>query len=149
MHNELFKQLREEHQLVKQILHKMLEAPEGSRRDLLRELKLNLLPHMEAEEKAFYPVLSKNTEAHQPSLEALEEHHVSKMVLDEIENTEFSSDIFLAKCRVLNDLLNHHIEEEEHEIFELARESISKQAAGEIYNNFLNQRNDYKARLAA
>lgn len=59
MHNDLFKQLREEHQQVKQILLKTLEAPEGSRKNLLEELKLNLLPHMEGEEKAFYPVLSK------------------------------------------------------------------------------------------
>lgn len=149
MHNELFKQLREEHQLVKQILLKMLEAPEGSRRNLLGELKLNLLPHMEGEEKAFYPVLSKKMDAHQTSLEALEEHHVSKIVLNEIENTEFSSYIFLAKCKVLNDLLNHHIDEEESKIFELTRKNISEQVAGEIYNNFLSQRNDFKGRLAA
>lgn len=63
MHNDLFKQLQEEHQLVKQILLKMLKSPEGSRKDLLEELKLNLLPHMEGEEKAFYPVLSKNRSA--------------------------------------------------------------------------------------
>jgi len=149
MHNVLFKQLQEEHQQVKQILLKTLEAPEGSRKNLLEELKLNLLPHMEGEEKAFYPVLSKKTEARQPTLEALEEHHVSKMVLKEIENTPFSSEIFLAKCKVLNDLLNHHIDEEEHEIFELTRKNISEQAAGEIYNNYLNQRDDYRGRLAA
>lgn len=148
MHDELFKQLREEHQLVKQILLKILKAPEGSRKDLLEELKFNLLPHMEGEEKALYPVLSKKAEAHQPSLEALEEHHIGKMVLNEIENTQFSSDTFLAKCKVLNDLLNHHIDEEEDEIFELARKNISEQAIQEIYNNFLNQRNDYKGRLA-
>ncbi|NLL14194.1 MAG: hypothetical protein GX267_12385 [Fibrobacter sp.] len=149
MHNDLFKQLQEEHQLVKQILLKMLKSPEGSRKDLLEELKLNLLPHMEGEEKAFYPVLSKKTEAHQPSLEALEEHHIGKIVLHEIENTDSSSDTFLAKCKVLNDLLNHHIHEEEHEIFELARNNISEQATEEIYNNYLSQRNDYKGRLAA
>ena len=51
------------------------------------------------------------------------------------QNTDSSSDTFLAKCKVLNDLLNHHIHEEEHEILELARNNISEQATEEIYNN--------------
>lgn len=149
MHNELFKQLTQEHQQVKQIISKMLKAPPDSRESLFEELKINLLPHMEGEEKALYPVLTKKQDAHQPALEALEEHHVAKTVITEIRNTEPNSDTWLAKCKVLSDLLNHHIQEEEEEIFELTRKTISEQVAGEIFNNYLSQRNDFKGRLAA
>ena len=85
-------------------------------------------------------MLSKKTERTNLLWKHSERHHIGKIVLHKIENADSSSDAFLAKCKVLNDLLNHHIHEEEHEIFELARNNISEQATEEIYNNYLNQR---------
>jgi hemerythrin-like domain-containing protein len=82
------------------------------------------------EENAFYAVLSSNQDSRQSSLEALEEHHVARIVINEIENSAFESDIWLAKCKVLQDLLEHHIEEEEDEIFELTRKIVSEQQTG-------------------
>ncbi|MBN1604263.1 MAG: hemerythrin domain-containing protein [Chitinispirillaceae bacterium] len=149
MENELFKQLKQEHLEVKQILSRIVSSPVDSRKNLFKELKINLLPHMEAEENAFYPVLSNKQDSYQSALEALEEHHVAKMVINEIENSAFESDTWLAKCKVLQDLLEHHIDEEESEIFELTRKTISEQQTEEIYNNFLALRNDYRGRMAA
>lgn len=149
MSNEFFIQLHNEHQKIQQTLSKINEGSLESRNQLFNELKINLLPHMEAEEKAFYPVLVNNEDVHQSALEAIEEHHISKILFSEIQNSDPNSDVWLAKCKVLKDLLDHHIEEEEEEIFELTKESIPEQKINQIYNNYLIQKDDFRGRLAA
>lgn len=149
MYNQLFDRLQNEHTEVKRILTKILQSPVSSRNNLFNELKINLIPHIEAEEKTFYPILAQKQESHQASLEALEEHRVAKILFNELQNDRSDSDNWLAKCKVFKDLLEHHIEEEESEIFKLTRKVLSEQDIAQVYKEFLSEQNYFKGRLAA
>ena len=52
--------------------------------------------------------------------EAYEEHHVVKLVIDELPDVELEDEQFEAKVTVLDELIEHHVEEEEKDMFKLA-----------------------------
>src|SRR4029079_14800092 len=64
--------------------------------------------------------------------EAVEEHHVVDMVLPEIKDTDENSDEFAAKAKVLKDLVEHHAEEEEEEMFPNARKLMDASELKEL-----------------
>ncbi|HEV7572697.1 MAG TPA: hemerythrin domain-containing protein [Thermoanaerobaculia bacterium] len=119
--------LKADHVKVKGLL-RQLEAT-GSRatkererlvRDIERELKV----HSQIEEELFYPTfkkVSESTESEELFYEATEEHHVVDMVLPALKAANPKSHEFEAKAKVLKDLLEHHIREEETQMFVQAR----------------------------
>jgi hemerythrin-like domain-containing protein len=78
--------------------------------------------HMTIEETIFYPAVrelgTKNTEEMVP--EAYEEHHVVKLVLAQLPAVDLENEQYEAKVTVLSELIEHHVEEEETEIFKVA-----------------------------
>jgi hypothetical protein len=77
---------------------------------------------MAIEEEIFYPAVAeletKKTEDMVP--EAYEEHHVAKLVIAELPNVDPDDERFKAKITVLSELIDHHVEEEEEEMFKTA-----------------------------
>ena len=92
------------------------------RRKALRDIERQLTMHTDIEEAIFYPaVRGIGTEkATDMILEAVEEHHVVDLVLKELPKVDPKADTFEAKMTVLKELVEHHIEEEEKEMFPLA-----------------------------
>ena len=87
--------------------------------------------HTLFEEEIFYPAFRVAVEGKKDEhlyYEALEEHHVVDMVLPEIKGSSKGSDEFAAKAKVLKDLVEHHAEEEEGQMFPKARKLMK--AAG-------------------
>ena len=76
--------------------------------------------------------------------EALEEHHVVDLVLPEIKETEPDADEFKAKAKVLKDLVEHHAEEEETEMFPRAKKLMDRAQLMELGQQLA----DAKASLA-
>lgn len=121
--------LKKDHQLVQDLLQK-LESSSGrasrSRDSLLSEIDQELKTHSLIEEEIFYPAFKESvTKKDQQKLyfEAKEEHHLVDVVLGEFEDAE-DNDSFSAKCKVLKDLVEHHIEEEEREMFPMAKKAM-------------------------
>ena len=115
----LKKQHREVLGLFKQI--ERSEDP-GERRRLLDEITDALKAHSELEEEVFYPAIRESgvKKAEELVLEALEEHHVVDLVLAEAPDVDPEAESFAAKMTVLKELVAHHIEEEEEEMFKMA-----------------------------
>jgi hemerythrin-like domain-containing protein len=87
---------------------------------IVRELKV----HMTAEEDVFYEAVKKRTgEIKDDVDEGYEEHHVAKVLIGEIEDLEPGSDSWVAKMTVLIESVEHHIDEEEDELFPSVRSS--------------------------
>ena len=80
--------------------------------------------HASIEEQLLYPALRARLDDDFPVLEALEEHHVAKASLAEIEKLLPTSERFDAKVAVLIESVRHHVEEEERDLFELLRTSF-------------------------
>ena len=115
----LKKQHREVEALFKKIEKTRSAAP---RRTLMAELASNLKLHMTIEEEIFYPAVQglETRKAEEMVLEAYEEHHVVKLVLAEMPRVNPEDERFEAKMTVLSELVEHHVEEEEKEMFKLA-----------------------------
>jgi hemerythrin superfamily protein len=115
--------LKKQHKEVK-ALFKEIEDTEGARerRRLMNEIAIALEGHTAIEEEMFYPAVRglETQKAEEMVLEAFEEHHVVKLVLKELPQVDLEDERFEAKMTVLSELVEHHADEEEKEMFKLA-----------------------------
>ncbi len=137
-HHEFLDILHQEHEKVKSTLEQLtMSAGGGSQRQqLFNMLKQDLTPHLIGEEKYFYPALQQKPDAKMDALEAIEEHHAAELFLDELDKTPIQEDRWTAKCMVLKDLVEHHVQEEESKVFEKARKDLSEDQMQDIMQNF-------------
>lgn len=114
--------LKQQHREVKGLFREAKKAEAGDRRGILDQIEAKLRHHMEIEEGIFYPAVrelgTKKTEELVP--EAYEEHHVVTLVLNELPDYDTDDERFEAKMTVLEELIEHHVEEEEKEMFKSA-----------------------------
>jgi hemerythrin-like domain-containing protein len=139
MHEEFFAQLHTEHEEVTNILSRMQDTTTGAhktRQDLIHRLRAALIPHMQAEQEAFYPALVEQDESHDEAMEALEEHHAAQLLFEELSDLPPDADNWKAKAKVLMELIEHHIAEEEQEIFELTEKLLEHDEIEEIREQF-------------
>jgi len=116
--------LKKQHKEVK-ALFKKVENTEGARerRRLMNEISIALEGHTAIEEEMFYPAVRglETQKAEEMVLEAFEEHHVVKLVLAELPKVDPADERFEAKMTVLSELVEHHADEEEKEMFKVAQ----------------------------
>jgi hemerythrin-like domain-containing protein len=139
MHQQLFDRLHEDHEFFKSTLESLLETGQQDteeRTSLLEKLKSELLPHMHGEEKGFYALLRDHAESKMKALESMEEHHVASIVLQELDSMDKSDEVWGAKLQVFQELIEHHIREEETEVFEKARQALSENQAHQALDIF-------------
>jgi hemerythrin-like domain-containing protein len=119
--------LKKQHREVKALFKKVeaTTAP-GQRRRLMEEIASHLKVHTELEEKIYYPAVKtiETKKAEEMVLEAYEEHHVVDLVLAELPKVDPAADTFEAKMTVLKELIEHHVEEEEGEMFPMAEKKL-------------------------
>jgi hemerythrin superfamily protein len=118
----IFEALRLSHDtqrvMATQILETQGDSPERGR--LWRELKHELAAHAQAEERCFYQVLIGFDESIAQARHGMAEHHEMDTLVDELNKMAFSSSGWLAHFRKLHHKVFHHLEDEEHAIFQLA-----------------------------
>ena len=113
--------LEQQHDEVKK-LFKQIEKAEGERAgQLFTQIRDRLKLHEELEETHLYPRLKEDTAAGEIVLEAYQEHHVMDVLIDEIGRLKPSDEAFEPKVKVLQENTEHHIEEEEKELFPKVR----------------------------
>ena len=118
--------LKRDHDRMKVLLTRALTAgAEERREDLLGHLHRDLVTHERMEEELLYPKLRDNPRTRDIVLEGYEEHHVADQILDELLETPADTDIWKAKMKVLKESIEHHIKEEEEEMFKKARKVLS------------------------
>jgi hemerythrin superfamily protein len=105
----------------------------GDRADKTRESVVakiieELSVHAGIEETVFYPaVRDRLAAAEEPMvLEALEEHHLVNLTLNELQSMSAQDERFAAKVTVLREIVDHHVEEEENELFKRVRSEFSR-----------------------
>jgi hemerythrin-like domain-containing protein len=132
--NKLYHMLKEDHDKVKELFSQIedKEMDMDSREDVFSEIQSELHEHFEKEEKFFYPPLKEEGETREKALEAYEEHHVAKNVLKEFGKLSVEDEHWMPKIKVLKEIITHHIEEEEKEIFKVASKSLGKEKLDQI-----------------
>jgi len=113
-----------------------IQEEKADKENLFSRIEEELEIHMEGEEKYLYPALEESEEAREHVLEAYEEHHVAKTVLEEAGNLDKDDERWDAKVKVLCELVDHHIEEEEGELFKIAKDVLDEDRRQEIARQF-------------
>jgi hemerythrin-like domain-containing protein len=122
---DAFELLKADHQKVAELFD-LLETASGKRKlDVFKRIKSELEVHTHIEETIFYPALEKPEETHDLTLEAYEEHNVVKALLAELSGATSATDEWQAKAKVLRENVEHHVDEEENELFDKADDALS------------------------
>jgi hemerythrin superfamily protein len=127
--------LKKDHQTVEKLFARFEKRPS---KEIANRFVRELSVHAVVEEQLFYPAMrrmaasEKLEDADQKVLEALEEHHVAKWVLSEIENLDEDDERFEAKCMVLIESVRHHVKEEEGQLFRFARRLFKRDQLNEL-----------------
>ena len=129
--------LKEDHADVKD-LFKRIEHAKGSRaREIWDEISTKLTLHEELEETHFYPKLKEEEGARDIVLESYQEHHVLDLLIDEINTLAPDDEAWEPKVKVLQENVEHHIEEEEGELFPKVRKIWNTNRRTEIGETML------------
>jgi iron-sulfur cluster repair protein YtfE (RIC family) len=127
--------LQQDHDKVKQALSRILETTEGAektRAQLFEQVKKDLEIHTRFEEEVFYPTFREDkadAEAKAEVKDALNEHDEAKKMLATIASLDPTSPDFAQHIESLKNALEHHISDEEDEMFPQARQTVSDDEA--------------------
>lgn len=110
---------------------------------VFEEFIQNLVVHHTMEEKYFYDLLQRFDQAEHDALEAVNEHHIIEMIIKDAEGFPQDHEHFPIKIEGLGEYTNHHLDEEEAEIFPLAAQLFSAEELDTLGNLF----EEAKARL--
>ena len=128
--------LKQDHQNVEALFERFERAGErqwAEKRRIVDTVTEHLSKHAAIEEQVFYPAIRRELPDATPSvLEALEEHHLVKLTLAEIEKLPPQAERFTAKMTVLMENVRHHVKEEEEDLFPKVREAFSVQELEEL-----------------
>jgi hemerythrin-like domain-containing protein len=140
--------LKKDHDSIKKQLKALEETTPRAvktRQELFGRLTFTPTVHEQMEETILYPALKQHAEAKDIVLEAYEEHDVVDKVLSDLEATPTDDDSWHAKLKVMSENLHHHIEEEEREMFEQARQVFD----GDVLESLGEQMQDIKKQARA
>jgi iron-sulfur cluster repair protein YtfE (RIC family) len=149
----VFTLLKADHKKVAGILEKIDSTTERgvkTREELFTQLKTELDVHAQIEETIFYPELKKADETRDITLEAYEEHRLVKQLLGELAEMDKGDEQWTARFTVLKENVEHHVEEEEDEMFPKARKVLSAEQAEDLGTRMEAEKNkELKAAKAA
>ena len=126
--------LTNDHKLVKKLLEELSATTERAvkkRAELLQRIEQEVRIHTQLEEEILYPAIKQagGKEEAKMYYEAKEEHRtVDSLVMPDLLETDTGTVEFAGRVKVMKELLEHHIEEEESELFPTARKLLGKDA---------------------
>ena len=142
--------LKEDHDKVKGLLAQLESTTERgvkTRTELFATIKGELTLHEIIEEEIFYPELKAHPKARDIVLEGYEEHHVVDLLMGELEGLDVSDETWGAKAVVMKENVEHHIEEEEGEMFAKARQVFDRTELVDLGERMAARKESAKAEL--
>jgi hemerythrin-like domain-containing protein len=127
--------LMDDHKALKKLLSRGEDTTERAvktRRELLDRVTIELHAHEKIEEDILYPALKEHPKAKDIVLEGYQEHHVADLLIKELHETDVTDERWGAKFKVLMEGIEHHIEEEEGDMFKKARDIFSASELNEL-----------------
>jgi len=139
-HQDAIALLKADHTKVKELFAALEETSEHAKAQLTRlgtQICDELTVHTEIEEQIFYPAVRERTEGdhkaeHDLVLESFEEHAAAKKVIEDLRATDAADESYKPKVKALSELIDHHVHEEEHELFPGAKKIFSREELDEL-----------------
>jgi len=125
----IFESIRKDHDTQRYLLEKLVKTSgDSNERDVLyKQLKNELNIHAEAEERHFYKPLISNDMMQEKARHGIAEHHEIDELLEQLDDTDYSSSAWLKIAKDLKEKVEHHLEDEEHTFFQLAGKVFNEQ----------------------
>lgn len=145
--------LKEDHDHVRRLLAQLSETTARAaktRPDLLKKIATEVQIHTRLEEEIFYPAFREagGSDHEKMFFEAKEEHRaVDDLVMPDLQKTDPASETFSGRAKVLKELIEHHAEEEEQEMFPEARKSLSDEQLVELGERMAERKKELKQQL--
>ena len=124
---DAFKLLQTDHRNVAALFDELEQASSKEKINVFNQIKTELELHTHIEETVFYPALERPEETHDLTLEAYKEHDAVKKLLKELSSARTANDEWEAQAKVLRENVEHHVEEEENELFPKAEGVLSEE----------------------
>ncbi len=118
----IFEALRQDHQTQRTLIEQLTktEGDSDGRRELYDKLKTELEAHAGAEERYFYVPLMDHDATQEKARHSVSEHKELDDFLEQLDEYDMGGSQWLQTARELQERLTHHLDEEEHEVFQVA-----------------------------
>ncbi|MEO9953452.1 hemerythrin domain-containing protein [Nonlabens sp.] len=124
----IFEALRKDHEIQRDLIDQLVKTSGDSdkRKELFDKLKKELALHEDAEERHFYVPLLEVDMTQEKARHGIAEHHEMDELVEKIEETDRSSSAWLVYMKELAHQIEHHLDEEEQEVFQLAGKALKE-----------------------
>ncbi len=140
----ILKTLKKEHREVRRFFKMIEKASEKKVRQKIFTKLMNALDaHMIAEEDVLYSRLRENEKTKDIILEAFEEHHLAKIISDEIADLPVDDESWSAKLTLFKEIIDRHVKEEEKHVFKKAKKLFSSKQLVELNHEFVSRRDEF------
>lgn len=129
---DAFNLLKADHRKVAELFGQLESARGAKKLSVFNQIKTELELHTHIEEKIFYPALEEPEETHELTLEAYEEHDVVKNLLKQLSRAKTANEEWEAQAKVLRENVEHHVEEEENELFKKASKALNQDELADL-----------------
>ena len=130
---DIYAHLRREHEHVTQLFDQIEDCDDDTElHQLFGQLKREMLTHAKAEERVFYSALQNDEDADELITDAITEHQEAERYLQELESMPFGTEEWLDTLQQLRATFEHHVEEEESEIFDTAQDLLTPDEAAQM-----------------
>lgn len=145
MPSMIYSILKKDHDELKPMLKELAAGKEGRLQEMVDELKA----HSEVEEKTFYKPLEGKQKTKELIAEGYKEHKEADKLSKQLMKAKGDREKFVATAKKLQEAVEHHIEEEEGEMFEKAREVLSADQARSIAKEFQEEKERFLSKTMA
>lgn len=148
MSTTIFDEIRKDHEKQRTLMDLLTKTSGDSegRRELFEKVKAELTEHAEAEEKFFYVPLIKDSDTREQARHSIHEHNEIDEQLEKLEETDYSSSQWIAEAEKLKELVIHHLDEEEQEVFQQAGKILTEGQKEDLARQMRGLRNEMKSK---
>lgn len=140
----IFEALRKDHEIQRDLIDQLVKTSGDTdkRKELFDQLKKELALHEDAEERHFYVPLLEVDTTQEKARHSIAEHHEMDELVEKIEETDRSSSAWLVYMKELAHQVEHHLDEEEQEVFQLAGKALKeteKKSLAKDYQEYMKE----------
>ena len=134
----IFEALRQDHDIQRSLINELVDTSGDTqnRKYLFEKLKQELNIHADAEERFLYIPMIKDNHTQDKARHSIAEHHEIDELIERLEETDFSSTGWLTIAKSLQHKVEHHLKEEEHEVFQMAGKVLSEKEKATLGANY-------------
>jgi iron-sulfur cluster repair protein YtfE (RIC family) len=143
--------LKEDHDRVDGLFQKVKANEDGDNLQVAEQISLELQAHAHIEESIFYPALMENgdEELQKITREGIEEHREVHTLLGELAGRKEWNEELQAKLTVLMENVEHHVQEEEGEMFPLIRDQFDEELLADLAIEMQEEKGVFQKSMAA